>query len=453
MFYEKIAEVAKDDPKRVAIVCGPQPVTYEELFKAVRDNMYTFMKTGVQERDIVMVDIAHPVSFLEYMIPIMSIGAVALAIPPSIGDQTRKSLMEPIHPQFVLTETEFYNTKMPASHVVNVGDLLHFTSGSSGPSKIVIRPRKNLFDEAYGVSQHLGLTGAERIMVMTPLQHSFGCGVWRACLSAGATLVVPAAFNIAAKLVEIRSLLRELLPNYVFGVPYLYQVLGSSKLILWNQTRCFAGGETLFPATSDQWLKSTGVPLQQEYGLGEGGIAVMALPNSPPSVLGRPIPGVRLKVDRPCHNAGVGELVVYRNHAPKAYLLEGPADTFMPDGGIRTGDLVSHEDGEYVFHGRIKSIIVVAGLKVTTQEIEEAIRRQPRVGDVAVIAYPDDITGERPVAFVVPEAGEKVNPIEIRACLKATIDSYKVPKQIKIVNELPRTASGKVDRNALKQHV
>ena len=454
MFYTKIAEVAKEDPKRLAIVCGSEETSYGELYHRISDAMYHFINMHIKEADIVMVELTNPDSFVQNMITLMSLGAVPFAIPPSV-EQTKHRLIEPVHPQFMMTDTDFYSTNLPSKHKdkLGMGDVIHFTSGSSGPQKLVIRPRKNLLDEANGIVAHLGLNIRHgKVLVMTPLAHSFGCGIWRACMLAGATLIVPNESNISARLSEIRAIIEAYQPDFIFGVPYLFQVLSRHKHKLSHQPRCFAGGETLFPATANQWLKSTGIPLQQEYGLGEGGITTMALPNSLPSCLGAPIPGVRLSIANPGAD-GVGELIVYRNHAPKAYLLEGPADTFMLDGGIRTGDLVSHEDGDYFFHGRLKSIIVVAGLKVTTLEIEDCIRRLPQVEDVAVLAGKDALTGERPVAFVelkTPANAELIRQNWLKEGLEPMLEEYKIPKHVVVLPKLPRTASGKVDRNALR---
>jgi acyl-CoA synthetase (AMP-forming)/AMP-acid ligase II len=210
--------------------------------------------------------------------------------------------------------------------------------------------------------------------------------------------------------------------------------------------RCFAGGETVSETLIHDWHKCVGIPLYQEYGLGEGGVTTIADWGSKEASLGKPLPSVVLDLINQ-DSEGVGEIVVYRPHAPTQYLFGESPETFQTDGGIRTGDLAKFVNGQYYFMGRKKSVIVVAGLKVVPLEIEQAITSITGK-EVAVVGWPDPNTGERPVAFI--ESKDPVNNYDLFHELRKELEGFKVPKDIRVMEHLPRTMSGKIDRNQLK---
>ncbi len=461
MLLYQIDMVARAAPRTLAIVCGDRGITYETLVASVRDRLLELVGEGLHAGDIVALDITHPIRFIQYALAILTLGCRLFPIPPSMGRESRARLMTELRPKAIVDNSRLQC--LPAlsdvRYVYPPGGVLHLTSGSYGLQKVVVRPLGNIHNEALGVASHLGLMPGHRLMAMTPLSHSLGSGLWRATLCAGATLYAPASEAILARLSELEAMMAVPM-NYLFGVPYLFQVLLQRRhnLSRLRYTRCFAGGESLSGRLAERWLGATGAPLQQEYGLGEGGITTIAKPGTPSNFIGSPLPGIVLKIrEQTAH--GVGELVVYRPHAPTSYLLEGPDSTFISDGGIRTGDLVKEVPTlgvgtNYQFIARKKSVIVVAGLKLVPLEVEDAIREcDVEVLDVAVIAEPDARTGERPVAFVAMGSDNSDHGgirAMIRASLSFKLSSYKVPKRIEVMRELPRTASGKVDRNALR---
>jgi long-chain acyl-CoA synthetase len=456
MFYDGIRPIAIKYPERVAILpIGGSALTYRALWQSVTYAIEYFNKQGLKPGDVVFVRRSDPIMLIVDLMAMWHIGCITLAFPPSINSWQK--VVDRIRPQFL--QTDSFLTKLEEYHgdarLCKEDDVLSFTSGSNGPQKVVIRPILNLMDEALGVGKHLGLDNLSRVCVMTPLEHSFGCGVWRATLIAGATLVVPTAATLTRKLDQIRK--AAISVDFLFGVPFLFHMLAKENFRVSRGARAFAGGEVLPTNMADEWQKRTGTILQQEYGLSEGGITLMANPDTKSYSLGSPIPGVTAELIDVNPITRVGELVVYRNYAPKAYLLEGAAETFLPDGGIRTGDLMwsskgMYEPVEYHFVRRIKSIIVVAGLKVTPNEIEQEIREAGGVEDVVVLPERNQLTGERPVAFIV--LSPSVHSVEhIHHHLRTTLEPYKVPHRFVILEELPRTDSGKVDREALLDKV
>jgi cyclohexanecarboxylate-CoA ligase len=124
-----------------------------------------------------------------------------------------------------------------------------------------------------------------------------------------------------------------------------------------------------------------------------------------------------------------------------------------PDGWIRTGDLGSiDEEGYLRVSGRLKDVIIRGGEKISCGEVEEVLLRHPEVTDVAVAGAPDPFTGQRVVAFVVARRGQPLQlPSLARHCVEAGLAGHKVPKRLHVVDEVPRSALGKVQRYLLLQ--
>jgi len=130
------------------------------------------------------------------------------------------------------------------------------------------------------------------------------------------------------------------------------------------------------------------------------------------------------------------------------------ADAFTEDGWFRTGDLGALDaDGYLTVTGRLKDVIVRSGEKFSARELEELLVQHPKVASVAVIARPDERTGERACACVVPtEALDRPTLAELGTFLSnAGLSLRKLPEQLEVVDDLPMTASGKVDKRALRQ--
>jgi acyl-coenzyme A synthetase/AMP-(fatty) acid ligase len=204
-----------------------------------------------------------------------------------------------------------------------------------------------------------------------------------------------------------------------------------------------AAGEPLDPGVVEAWRESAGVALRDGYGQTETGhLAGMPI-GAParPGSMGRPLPGFRAWTDG-------GELVVDPSTVP-TFFIDGPRDRPW-----RTGDRVREDDDGYLwFEGRTDDLIVSAGYRIGPFEVESALVSHPAVAEAAAVAAPDEVRGQVVRAVVVLREGYAPGDSvarELQEHVKAETAPYKYPRIVEFADELPRTASGKVRRAALR---
>jgi malonyl-CoA/methylmalonyl-CoA synthetase len=181
-----------------------------------------------------------------------------------------------------------------------------------------------------------------------------------------------------------------------------------------------------------------------------------------PGTVGRPLPGVHVRIVNDagdeCEAGTIGSVQVRGPNVFAGYwrMPDKTRDEFTADGWFRTGDV-----GEWVpdgraagylrLVGRAKDLIITGGLNVYPKEIEERIDALPGVVESAVIGVPDPDFGEAVTAVVVPKPGCLVDEAQVIAALRGEIASFKVPKRVHAIDELPRNAMGKVQKNLLRE--
>jgi acyl-coenzyme A synthetase/AMP-(fatty) acid ligase len=203
-----------------------------------------------------------------------------------------------------------------------------------------------------------------------------------------------------------------------------------------------AAGEPLDPDVVREWRQQAGIEIHDGYGQTETG-ALTGMPIGPPvrpGSMGRPLPGFRVFVED-------GELCVDPSSVP-TFFLDGPAGTW------RTGDRAREdEDGYLWFEGRTDDLIISAGYRIGPFEVESALASHPAVVEAAAVAAPDEERGQMVRAVVVLRDGyEPGEPLarELREHVKERTAPYKYPRVVEFADRLPKTASGKIRRAALR---
>jgi malonyl-CoA/methylmalonyl-CoA synthetase len=222
-----------------------------------------------------------------------------------------------------------------------------------------------------------------------------------------------------------------------------------------------SGSAALSAALLEEFRAATGQVILERYGMTEIG---MALSNPlvgarVPGAVGRPLPGVTVDLvddsGRPCATGEPGELRVRSTQMFSEYFgdPDSTARSFDPEGRFRTGDTgVRDGDGVIRLLGRTSTdVLKSGGYKLSALEIEEALRAHPAIAEVAVIGLPDEVWGDRVTACVVLRAGATLGLDQLRAWARDRLAPYKIPRELRLLSELPRNTMGKVQKNTLKQ--
>ncbi|MBI2081704.1 MAG: long-chain fatty acid--CoA ligase [candidate division NC10 bacterium] len=334
-----------------------------------------------------------------------------------------------------------------------------YTSGTTGRPKGALLTHANILANIAAFGQVIRCGPEDVFCCVLPLFHSFAATVMMLFpLSIGATVVVEPRF-------APDSLLRTLGARRctVFaGVPAMYALLASLPEVpadLSALRLCVSGGAPLPVEVLRRFEARYGIPIYEGYGPTE---CSPALTVNPPfgkrkvGSVGLPLPGVEIRVvderGAPVPVGEVGEVIAKGPNVMLGY-LNRPEETaaVLRDGWFHTGDLGCLDaEGYLTIVDRKKDMLIVGGLNVYPREVETVLEAHPAVAEAAVIGLPDPVKGEQPVAFVVRRPGESPAAPDLLRYLRERLAPFKVPKRITFLDTLPRNATGKVLKQALK---
>jgi benzoate-CoA ligase family protein len=341
-----------------------------------------------------------------------------------------------------------------------------YSSGSTGAPKASVHEHKDMIytSEHYAVGV-LGLNEDDVIFSAPKLFFAYGLGNSLSFpLYAGCTTVLledrPTADNTL-------DMIERFEPTLYFGVPTLYaaQVVAMEKgrRIKIPRTRyCLSGGEPLPPAVMERWKRLTGTDVLDGIGSSEAlHIYAQNLPGATKAgSAGRAVPGYRLRIinadESEAPDGQPGELVLQGQSVAKSYWNkpERTAAAWTKDGWFRSGDTMYRDaDGYFFFCGRGDDMLKVGGIWVAPFEIESALAAHPAVIEAAVVGAPDENDLTKPKAYCVLRDPARAGPEmerELIAHIKERLAPFKYPRWVEFVDELPKTASGKIQRFKLR---
>ena len=337
-----------------------------------------------------------------------------------------------------------------------------YTSGTTGRSKGAMLSHGNLLSNALTLKDYWGWVAADVLIHALPIFHVHGLFVASHCaLLSGAKMIWFSKFDPNAVIARLPE------ATVFMGVPTLYvRLLADARLNrdICKSMRLFvAGSAPLLIETFNEWQDRTGHTILERYGMSE-----TAMLTSNPydaqhgerrgGTVGFPLPGVQVRVsddkDGECPVGEIGGIEVKGPNVFSGYwrMPEKTTEEFTADGWFKTGDVGKiDERGYVVIVGRSKDLIISGGYNVYPAEIEGYLNDMAGVAESAVIGVPHPDFGEAGVAVVVGKAGSALDSAEMLAELKSKIANFKVPKRIFIVDDLPRNAMGKVQKNLLRQ--
>jgi long-chain acyl-CoA synthetase len=335
-----------------------------------------------------------------------------------------------------------------------------YTSGTSGRPKGVQLTVGNLATNVDQCIRWVNFTKRDCFLGVLPQFHSFGFTVTTLLpMILGCSVVYTARFQVS----RVLELLRRRRPTALMAIPSMFNALLHSKDAtsedLASVKYIVSGGEPLPDAVYDGFVERFGIRICEGYGLTETApVTNWARPHEERrGVVGRPLDGIEEAIvdaesgerlgpgcDGEIRIRGANVMVGYYKDA------EATAAAFDEDGFFCTGDMGRFsEDGFLSITGRIKEMLIIGGENVFPREIEDVVRQHPAVLDAAVIGVPDSMRGEVPLAFVELIEGEQADPLQIRRFCRGPLSGFKVPREVRIVDALPRNPTGKIQRRAL----
>jgi fatty-acyl-CoA synthase len=469
----------------VALVSGDARVTYAALAVRIDRLASALTSRGIAKGDRVAYLGPNAPEFLETLFAVTSLGAIfvplntrlaageieyavadsgsaLVIVDPSLAALVPSSVdtveVGPAYESFLASGDDVH-----VDHSVSLDDPLAilYTSGTTGRPKGAVLTHGNLTWNAINAIVDYDVTSAEVALMVSPLFHvaSLGMGALPTLLKGG-TLVLQPRFDPAAVLAAIE----EHGVTSLSGVPTTFQMLAEhpawASTDLSTLTKLTCGGSAV-PARVASAYEERGLAFSSGYGMTETAPGATSLAprhsasHATTSGLPQFFTSVRVvsRSGDPLPAGELGEIQVAGPNVIPGYWQLPEASAAAFDGPwFKSGDLgFLDDDGFLTIADRAKDMFISGAENVYPAEVEQLIMELPSVESVAVIGVPDDKWGEVGLAVVIPVAGASVTQEQIAAHLDGRIARYKIPKSTVTVSELPRTASGKVRKNDLRQ--
>jgi acyl-CoA synthetase (AMP-forming)/AMP-acid ligase II len=333
-----------------------------------------------------------------------------------------------------------------------------YTSGTTGRPKGVMLSHGNLATNVESILAYLELGSSDRILNVLPFYYSYGNSVLHTHLAVGGCVVIED--NLAYPHRVLQHLSAERATGFS-GVPSTFALLLSRVKLedydLSSLRYLTQAGGPMPPVNIERLRKALPqVRLFIMYGQTEATARLSYLPperlHDKLGSIGIAIPGVTLDVR---HEQGtsaapneVGEIWARGGNIMPGYWNDPEAtQTVLCEGWLRTGDMAYCDADGYLFiQGRMTDMIKSGAHRIHPKEIEEAIAELAGVGEVAVVGVPDEILGQVVKAYILPKPGVTLDPLQVKAHCHKRLASYKTPKSVEFVKELPKTASGKIKK-------
>lgn len=352
-------------------------------------------------------------------------------------------------------------TGTPAPPTVAEDDLaiLLYTSGTTGIPKGVQLTYGNLYSNCRDAIETLAIDPNQVFLNVLPPFHVFGVTamVLLPVMLQASVLAMPRFSPLGMiKMIEERGV------TITVAIPSMYAAILKTKSAkpsaFENIYLAISGGEPLPDSVRLSFLERFGIEIREGYGLTETSPIVAT--NTPTQTrvgsVGRPIANVQVRIldeaGDPVDTGADGEIVVSSPGVMKGYYHrpEETAKVIDDKGWFHTGDVGRLDDDGFLFiTGRVKDMMIIGGENVFPREIEAALETHTDVLQVAVIGVPDELRGEVPIAFVIPQQGTAPVEQDLRNHVKKLVAGYKVPRKIFVSEELPKGPTGKLLKRKL----
>jgi len=505
--YACLARTAELCPKKTAFTTGEKSMSFSELLHSVDRAADMFWQSGIRKQDSVAIALRNSLEFIISYFALAKIAAIAVPINFMVSKEDELLyILQDADCKGVVTADEFLSAyrnvkkRLPSlkflMSVDSAGDenvidfrnyLIHahhhiqtrknsaeehdivsilYTSGTTGHPKGVLLTHHNLIENAKATIQAMEPTKKDVFMALLPMFHTFSWtgNVIIPIILGSTTFVV---HSITPPKAWLQAMGREGV-SIIIAVPQIYGVLakeakGFKKLFLkfWAFRKirlCLSGAAPLPHSIKRHFEQVFGFSILEGYGLTETSpIVTVTHPRAHKhGSVGRTIPGVKIRImdeqGRHLGHGEEGEICVRGPNITSGYHKNTRAtlELFTEDGWLKTGDIgVLDSEGFLFIRDRKKDMVIVKGLKVFPAQIEQIITGHPKVQEAAVIGIPDGSGNETMKCFCVPKKDADVDKAEIMRFIKANVDAYKRPREVEIVDSLPKNTLQKVLKREL----
>ncbi|WP_374544706.1 malonyl-CoA synthase [Rhodoblastus sp.] len=487
------------DPEKIFLqTLEGDSILYRQMLSASARYAHALVKLGVEPGDRVAMQMEKSPAFLFIYLACVRAGAVFLPLNTAYTPHEVGYFLSDAQPKLIICDPERADSLSEAAKAADARVVVHghgqygelydlaaasppdfsnvargpddlaailYTSGTTGRSKGAMLSHDNLASNALTLVDYWRFTPEDVLIHALPVYHTHGLFVAtnNVLLSGGSLIFLP-KFSGPQILEAMSDRPGKLRGTVLMGVPTFYTRLidepGLTREACARMRLFISGSAPLLAETHRAFSARTGQAILERYGMTETNMSTSNPYDGAriPGTVGFPLPGVALRVADPETGAALpqGEIGMIEVKGPnvfKGYWLmpEKTASEFRPDGFFITGDLGMIDDKGYVhIVGRGKDLIISGGLNIYPKEVETEIDSLPGVIESAVIGLPDADFGEAVTAVVVREKGAAIDEAAIHAALRDRLAKFKWPKTIHFVEELPRNAMGKVQKNLLR---
>lgn len=478
---EQIFQNANQWPERIALITPAEKVTYAQFWeRCLLAATNVKRKYGLKKGDRIILSAAGNIDFVYAYFGIHLAGGVCVPIDPDTNEtrfELIKQSTKPVCTMGTLQKMSGIET-IPLHEVLSpceevepfrqpeaeqIADVL-FTTGTTGAPKGVALNYRNMAAAALNINTFIKNTAEDVELLALPVSHSFGLGRVRCVLSKGGSLVLLGTFasmkRFFGQMEQFHCTGFGMVPA---GWGYIKKMSGRKIGQFADQLRYIEIGSS-FMSVEDKELLCELLPntrICMHYGLTEASRSAFMEFHSEHDQLntaGKASPNVEVKIfdseGNPQPNGVEGEVCVKGEHVTCSYWNETP-ERFAQDffnGYFRTGDCGYLDEMGYIhLKSRIKEIINVGGKKVSPMEVEEILNSIPGIEESACVGIPDPdgVMGEVVKAFIICNDANLTDK-DIMNLLSPKLENYKLPVQIERTNNIPKTASGKIQRLKLK---
>ncbi|MBK5233543.1 MAG: o-succinylbenzoate--CoA ligase [Thermoleophilia bacterium] len=419
---------------------GDERMTFAELEQEAEHAARRLVAYGVRRGANVAVTMGGGLGQVVLIHALMKTGAVLLPLSPRLSVKERQAAIDnnrvsvDLDDPNRLTQTE---ADMPllGEHDMEDVHCRILTSGSTGSAHTVGLTYGNHLFSAMGSAFNIGVNPEDRWLCALPISHISGLSIVMRSVIYGTTMVVQDRFETEG----VRHAIEEQGVTVISMVSTMLLRLLEEGVDLTVPRAILVGGGPVPQGALEEAL-SRGASVIQTYGLTEtcSQVTTLEVKEARRKVgsVGRPLLTSHLRIQD-------GEI-----------LVQGPtvsSEALDGDGWLHTGDVGRiDEDGFLFVEGRTDEMIITGGENVSPGEVEDVLVRHPEIVEAAVIGRPDPEWQQAVTAVVVLSSGSSISPEDVREHCASSLAAYKVPKRVEVVAELPRTASGKLHRSALR---